>query len=461
MKQRIYIKYFFAFFILILGFFLLSNCDKEDSFKNTQFGEKKKSAANDKTETTQKIINEPRWVKAEAGLKLRSGPGTDFDTLDLIPYGDEVVLVSEELEPVAIGGMMGNWSKINWQKNEGWVFGGFLSATKPRPNSIRLADKFANGIYRFTKDKNGNLYAATSTDLWISRDQGKNWKRIYDGGSIRGCIINDENHIFIVTHDSNILCSTDSGESWKNRSIDGVFKFDNIKLLLSPKGYILALVDPWKRKQDYCDLYISRNNGKIWEVCELKINKLISMAFNSNADIFILDKYDIYTAKDEYREWDKFALGNDKDAIEKLFHEQEGLTFATPEFGTILVSTYYREYSYLSYADLKASYAECVDSNGVIYLFTDHKFYYSVDNGVSWRNFSTKLKVTSYTFDSFNFLYIGTQDGKVYKTNNKGETWEEIIQLPSDSNGAMPTIGYLHINDLGWIIISDYIPGYS
>jgi hypothetical protein len=453
-KPTIYIKIFAALFIFLFGIFFVINCDNKDSSPHAQSDDKKNSSANRNTEPTQKNINEPRWVNAESGLKLRSGPGTDFDTLDVIPYGDEVELVT-------IDGTMGKWSMVRWQKNEGWVFGGFLSESKPGPNIVRLSDKFSRGIYGFTRDKNRNIYAETSTELWFSKDQGKNWKRIYNVGSILGCVINDENYIFIITHDKKILCSTDAGESWKNRSIEGLTSNDKIKLLLSPKGYILAVVDPWKGTDDYYHLYISRDNGKTWEVCEPKIKKLISMAFNSNADIFILDKYDIYTAKDEYREWDKFSLRNDKDALEKLFHEQEGVTYAAPEFGTILVSIYYREYSYVSYADLYMSYAECFDSNGVLYLFADNKFFYSADNGASWRNFSIIPKMMCYTFDSANALYIGTRDGKVYKTNNKGETWQEIIQLPADSNGVMPSIIDLYVNDLGWLIISDHVLGYS
>jgi hypothetical protein len=112
--------------IFILGLFLVFNCDNKGPSATTQSGDQKMSSINN-TETTQNAINEPRWVTADAGLKLRSGPGTDYDTITVIPYAEKVNLSKEEEEVLTIGGVKGKWSEVRWKNNDGWVFGGFLA----------------------------------------------------------------------------------------------------------------------------------------------------------------------------------------------------------------------------------------------------------------------------------------------------------------------------------------------
>lgn len=52
------------------------------------------------------------WVDASVGLRLRSGPGTDYDKLDLIP--DKTLLEIREIS--------GEWGKTVYNGKSGWVF---------------------------------------------------------------------------------------------------------------------------------------------------------------------------------------------------------------------------------------------------------------------------------------------------------------------------------------------------
>ncbi|MBN1798461.1 MAG: SH3 domain-containing protein [Spirochaetales bacterium] len=153
--------------MFIIGLFFVINCDDKGSEGNTRSDEVQKAGGNNNAETTQKAVNEPRWVSADAGLKLRSGPGTDYDTLDVIPYAEKVQLLEEEQEAVAIGGVQGKWGKVRWNKNEGWVFGGFLTEEEIKALPANFTKQFIWG------SKNGPYYSIWYPDEGWRRDKGE------------------------------------------------------------------------------------------------------------------------------------------------------------------------------------------------------------------------------------------------------------------------------------------------
>ena len=69
-----------------------------------------------------------RWVSAKAGLAVRNKPGASGEKIGAIPFGAEVLLLTEEENYVELAGRKGRWSKISWFGPDGWVFGGFLSS---------------------------------------------------------------------------------------------------------------------------------------------------------------------------------------------------------------------------------------------------------------------------------------------------------------------------------------------
>ena len=68
-----------------------------------------------------------RWVSGKGGLTVRSKPDASGEKVGAIPFGAEVLLISEEENYVELAGRKGRWSKISWYGPDGWVFGGFLS----------------------------------------------------------------------------------------------------------------------------------------------------------------------------------------------------------------------------------------------------------------------------------------------------------------------------------------------
>lgn len=68
-----------------------------------------------------------RWIRADVGLRMRSTPSLQGKKLGVIPFGERVVLLEERGELLTIAGAKGRWSRVRWNENEGWVFGGFLA----------------------------------------------------------------------------------------------------------------------------------------------------------------------------------------------------------------------------------------------------------------------------------------------------------------------------------------------
>ena len=64
-----------------------------------------------------------KYVNSRDGLRVRNGPGTDTETLEVIPFGTAVVLADD--------GMYGDWYKI-WRGQEtAYVCGDYLQDTNP------------------------------------------------------------------------------------------------------------------------------------------------------------------------------------------------------------------------------------------------------------------------------------------------------------------------------------------
>ena len=65
-------------------------------------------------------------VKAQGGLVMRQAPDPNSPKVTLIPYGEDVEVIEEQGAAVEIGGVSGKWTKVTWNGNTAWVFGGFL-----------------------------------------------------------------------------------------------------------------------------------------------------------------------------------------------------------------------------------------------------------------------------------------------------------------------------------------------
>ncbi|MCG6142785.1 SH3 domain-containing protein [Leptospira mtsangambouensis] len=77
--------------------------------------------------TAQNIEGEERFiVNAKSGLNLRESPRINGKIVVSIPYKQPVTIIEKTTLSESIEGIQGNWLKIRWFTNEGYIFGGFL-----------------------------------------------------------------------------------------------------------------------------------------------------------------------------------------------------------------------------------------------------------------------------------------------------------------------------------------------
>ncbi len=78
-------------------------------------------------------------VVAFSGLKLRVAPGLDQQVISIIDYGEIVELIEETDIMLSVEWLTGNWTKVRYQGEEGYIFDGFLTALPIPYNDFELS----------------------------------------------------------------------------------------------------------------------------------------------------------------------------------------------------------------------------------------------------------------------------------------------------------------------------------
>ncbi|MCB1160778.1 MAG: SH3 domain-containing protein [Leptospiraceae bacterium] len=98
-----------------------------------------------------------KYVTPKSGLIMRSKPSTSGKKLGLIPFKSKVKIIEESKEVLTISGATGRWTKVNYNKQDAWVFGGFLGDEPSDSN-----ENLDSGEFFGDKDNLKNYEAATS-----------------------------------------------------------------------------------------------------------------------------------------------------------------------------------------------------------------------------------------------------------------------------------------------------------
>ena len=65
-------------------------------------------------------------MKADGGLVLRTAPSKSAAKLATIPDGAEIAIIAITDRAESISGKSGNWLKVQFNNQTGYVFGGFV-----------------------------------------------------------------------------------------------------------------------------------------------------------------------------------------------------------------------------------------------------------------------------------------------------------------------------------------------
>ncbi|MCB1173741.1 MAG: SH3 domain-containing protein [Leptospiraceae bacterium] len=84
------------------------------------------------------------YVTARSGLVIRADSSTNADKLGLVPFGTKVKVLEQSDKLLTVSGKQGHWTRIEYDGQVGWSFGGFLSATPPAAEQkMSLCEQFA------------------------------------------------------------------------------------------------------------------------------------------------------------------------------------------------------------------------------------------------------------------------------------------------------------------------------
>jgi len=131
----------------------------------------------------EKEIKKTLMVKAQAGLVMRQAPDSNSPKVTLVPYGEDVEVIEEQAAAVEISGISGKWTKVTWNGNTAWVFGGFL-----KEREINTPDSAIDRYYKMGTTLEGLLKQykqfendQAKFDKLVKNDLLENYKSIMTG----------------------------------------------------------------------------------------------------------------------------------------------------------------------------------------------------------------------------------------------------------------------------------------
>ncbi|HPE57174.1 MAG TPA: T9SS type A sorting domain-containing protein [Bacteroidales bacterium] len=253
-----------------------------------------------------------------------------------------------------------------------------------------MANSSIEGEYINCLDASGNvLFMATSTEPFISHDQGLTWDKIEyfndKSDQITHCDVFGTN-IYIITF-SKLYLSADAGNEW----VESTIPTTNPHLTsVAGNDSLLYVVE------DYFNVYLSEDKGITWENVSISLpeNRLIDYISLCGNKLYVgllmwdpyPTNYFIYRKNPQFSDWDFI----------KQFSNTELLTDITNLGDTAIISTkqnIYKDFNgvYNMEPIFNQGVVDVASSGYRIMAATSSDFYQSNNGGISWN-----LKTANY-----------------------------------------------------------------
>ncbi|MDR0456276.1 MAG: SH3 domain-containing protein [Treponema sp.] len=147
MKNTLYIIFFLIIF--------LSNCTKKNNVnQNNETGEvqieepaQESSVVDSPNESHEAFL--PMFVNSPEGLRIRDTPSLDGNRIGLLEDQERVFVIKKDLTSITIDGMTAQWTFVQTEHIQGWVFGGYLSQNSRHPAADKFISIDAIAVYIF------------------------------------------------------------------------------------------------------------------------------------------------------------------------------------------------------------------------------------------------------------------------------------------------------------------------
>lgn len=132
------------------------------------------------------------YVKTSSGnnVRMRNGPGTEYDIIDRVPYGAVVETYSQMENPAGE-----SWTEVGYHGATGWIMSRYLTSRKPTSNSDSSSsgsgdEGMTSNIFNNFKDVNVTADIKPSTNgnfvnmRWAPSKSSPVQARYYEGQQV-------------------------------------------------------------------------------------------------------------------------------------------------------------------------------------------------------------------------------------------------------------------------------------
>lgn len=278
-------------------------------------------------------------------------------------------------------------------------------------------------IFTVAIDSSNNVYAGSgfSAGVYISTNNGESWAATgLTNATAMSLTIDKPNNIIYVGTYTDILKSTDSGQSWSNTGALG-----NIwALTTNTVGDIF--VGTWAGS-----IYRSSDNGNSWVNLKNELTIVQDILINQDNHIFAATRAGVFSSTDSGVTWISRSSGIDYQHIRSIHIAANGYIFAGSDMLNRSIDNG-TNWSYVKGGRGNSYYSSIVTNDqGDIFAGSGggsggYWIYRSTDNGDSWIRINNGIadsSIWTITLDSLDNIFIGTNAG-VYKSTDNGDTWE-------------------------------------
>ena len=226
------------------------------------------------------------------------------------------------------------------------------------------------------------LIGTKNMGLWRTSDNGANWSRINLNNNLNEDIFSirakDDNLIFCATKSNGVFVSTDKGINWRicTNGLPEAYSIEALDVNDSGKSFLSTTTDGLFFSEDSGYTWVPRSQG-------LPINCRVTSITHYN-DILFCATYDegIYKSTNQGVNWYKISSGLPANLLNPAIR---------------------------------------VKSDGHIFIGNDRTVYGSFNLGENWFTYASVpmgVKILSMGFDNAGYLYVGCDNGTVYKSTD-------------------------------------------
>ncbi|MEI7669584.1 MAG: YCF48-related protein [Pseudomonadota bacterium] len=374
---------------------------------------------------------------------------------------------------------------VFFSNNEGESFKQIQLTPSDNEDPLTSIDKFSGQdiSFYFLELPNGEKKYITNR-AWISKEgEELLWKDISPRGIITDIVpfIDNNNILSLFKYFENgeenpslsgISITNDFGNDSKS-----IFEKKDVaftKIIIDKKtGYFYASTDK--------EIYRSKDKGKKWKIFldfnktkNIKFSNKREYKFDGNAQIrdIIIDNNDktskvyvifninhILRSDNDGKSWKELIAAPERYSYSEFLsslaisRKQPNLLYFADQIGLFRSEDYGDNWKELSnkekfLSDIIRAFAIDLNDDQKIYVGNCHGVFSSKDGGVTWKNSNSGIKSLSVVTETHdpknpNIIFIGTNDGVIYRTDDGGKSWS---QGSIYSTNGIETIRYITIN---------------